>query len=87
MPKLIEILSDFELLLTDIKIDSMFADLIEHTSKADDYDDFTRNMARSRTVSFICDRVVDLESHYLKLNHYHSLNKSDDEVCCSCCSS
>lgn len=70
MQELMELVEDFELILTDLKVESMFNDLLENSSRVDQYDEFTRNMAKARSAGFLVDYVNALDVWYYHLGKY-----------------
>ena len=68
--KLLEIHDRLELSLRDVSIESMFLNLLEHSSVAEKYDTDILTMARSQTVSFLGQYVDDLDFVFRSLGDY-----------------
>ena len=80
MAKVSELFSDLEILLNDMKVEIMIADLLENSSRLDKCDAFIRDMARARTVSFMSDLVGNLDIIYYRLSKSHMLDDSVVDV-------
>lgn len=70
MQELMELVGDFELTLTDLKVESMLNDLLENSSRVEQFDDFTRKMAKARSAGFLVDYVKALDVWYYHLGKY-----------------
>lgn len=70
--RFMDIIGDFELALTDLKVETMLNDLLENTSRVEQYDEFTRKMAKVRSAGFLVDYVKDLDMVYYHLDKYIS---------------
>lgn len=70
MQKLMELVGDFELTLTDLKVESMLNDLLENSSRVEQFDEFTRKMAKARSAWFLVDYVRELDMWYHHLGKY-----------------
>ena len=70
MQKLMEIVGEFELALTDLKVESMLNDLLESSARVEQYDEFTLKMAKARSAGFLVDYVKDLDMVYHHIGKY-----------------
>lgn len=70
MQKLMEIVGDFELTLSNLKVESMLNDLLENSARVEQYDEFTRNMAKARSAGFLVNYVQDLDMVYDHIAKY-----------------
>lgn len=70
MQELMELVGDFELILADLKVESMLNDLLENSSRVEQYDGFTRKMAKARSAGFLVDYVNALDVWYYHMSKY-----------------
>ena len=75
---LFDILSDFEDVLSDLKIETMFIDFFEHSAYVEKFDTYTVEMARSRSAAFLLDYVQAVSHVLSRLKEFHLLHEKID---------